>query len=334
MFDPLGLLILFVLVVLFGFLTTRAWRLKNGLLKWGGVVVVCLLTLIPTALLALALVGFYKLNQPHNNPVADVHVAGTPEQIARGERLAHICTGCHSPDRQLPLSGNNFITTFAFPPVGTFYAPNLTPTGNIQAWTDGEVIRAIREGVHKNGRSLIVMPSEVLRNMSDDDVQAVVAYLRSQPAVGGPTPDNQWNTLGAIMINLLDFQTAQAPVGQVTAPQPGTPEYGQYMVNIIGCRQCHGDNLAGKVDNGQPGPPPGPNLTKIVPYWTEAQFMAFFHTGTLPDGSQVPQEKLPNGADGGPIMPWNGVRAVATDAELHDIYSYLHSLPAVDGPMK
>src|SRR5579859_345565 len=334
MFDPVGLAILLVVAVLFGFLTTRAWRLKNGLLRWGGVVVGGLLTLIPTALLVLALVGFYKLNQQHNNPVADVHVARTAAQIARGERLAHICTGCHSPDRQLPLSGNNFIATFAFPPVGTFYAPNLTPSGNIKDWTDGEVIRAIREGVHKNGRSLIVMPSEVLRNMSDDDVQAVVAYLRSQPAVGGPTPDNQWNTLGAIMINLLDFQTAQAPVGQVTAPPPGTPEYGQYMVNIIGCRQCHGDNLGGKVDNGQPGPPPGPNLTKIVPTWTEAQFMVFFNSGKRPDGTQVSEEKLPNGADGGPIMPWTEVRAVATDAELHDIYTYLHGLVPVNGPTK
>jgi mono/diheme cytochrome c family protein len=334
MFDIVGLLILIVLVAGFGFLLTRAWKVRNAFLKWGGVVLTGLLTLIPTALLVLALIGFYKLNQPHANAVADVHVAGTPAQIARGERLAHICTGCHSPDRQLPLSGNNFITTFAFPPVGTFYAPNLTPSGNIKDWSDGEVIRAIREGVHKNGRSLIVMSSENFRYMSDDDVQAVVAYLRSQPAVGGPTPDNQWNTVGAILINLLDFQTAQAPVGHVTAPQPGTPEDGQYMIRVIGCSSCHGDQLQGRVDNGQPGPPPGPNLTKIVPSWSEAQFMTFFNTGTLPDGSQVPQEKLPNGANGGPIMPWSTVRAVATDAELHDIYTYLHSLKPVEGPTK
>jgi cytochrome c553 len=334
MFDMVGVLVLVVLVAVFGFLATRAWTLKNGFLKWGGVVVTGLLTLLPLLVLALALVGFEKLNKPHGNPVADVHVAGTPAQIARGERLAHICTGCHSPDRQLPLSGNNFITTFAFPPVGTFYAPNLTPSGNIKDWTDGEVIRAIREGVHKNGRSLIVMTSENFRYMSDDDVQAVVAYLRSQPPAGGPTPENQWNTLGAVMINLLDLQTAQASVGRVTAPQPGTPDYGHYMVNVIGCSSCHGAQLQGNVDNGQPGPPPGPNLTKIVPNWTEAQFMTFFNAGTRPDGSQVPQEKLPNGADGGPIMPWSTVRAVTTDAELHDIYTYLHSLPPVESPTK
>src|SRR5579859_297666 len=326
MFDPVGLAILLVVAVLFGFLTTRAWRLKNGLLRWGGVVVGGLLTLIPTALLVLALVGFYKLNQQHNNPVADVHVARTAAQIARGERLAHICTGCQSPDRQLPLSGNNFIATFAFPPVGTFYAPNLTPSGNIKDWSDGEVIRAIREGVHKNGRSLLVMSAENFRYMSDDDVQAVVAYLRSQPPTGGPTPENNWNVLGAMFANLVNFQTAQSPVSHVAAPQPETPQAGEYMVNIIGCRDCHGDQLTGKVDNGQPGPPPGPNLTQIVPNWTEDQFLTFFNTGQRPDGSPVPLLTLPDGSTE-PAMPWTEVRASTTDAELKAIYSYLHSLP-------
>jgi cytochrome c553 len=215
--------------------------------------------------------------------------------------------------------------------VGTLYAPNLTPSGNIQDWTDGEVIRAIREGVHKNGRSLLVMTAQNFRNMSDDDVQAVVAYLRSQPATGAPMPDSQLNVLGGLFINLIDLRTAQPPAGHVAAPQPGTPAYGKYMVDITGCRSCHGDQLQGKVDNGQPGPPPGPNLTKIVPNWTAAQFMTFFNTGLRPDGSPVPTLTLPDGTTE-PRMPWNQVRAGTTDDELNDIYSYLHSLPPVESP--
>jgi hypothetical protein len=117
-------------------------------------------------------------------------------------------------------------------------------------------MRAIREGIHKDGRSLLVMPSEIFRNLSDEDVQAIVAYLRSQPAMGGPTPTNRFNLLGALFINLADFRTAQSPVGLVTAPEPGTPDYGRYMVDIIGCRGCHGDQLQGRVETGQPGPPP------------------------------------------------------------------------------
>lgn len=333
MFDTVGVLILIALIGLFGFLTSRAWRLKNAVLRWAGAALAGLLTLIPTALLVLALIGYYKLNQGHDNPVVDVKVAGTPEQIARGAKLANVCASCHTATGQLPLSGANFGAKFDLPPLGTLYAPNLTPAGDITGWTDGEVIRAIREGVHKNGRSLLVMPAENFRNMSDDDVQALVAYLRSQPAAGGPTPTNQFNLLGALFINLADFRTAQQPVGSVTAPQPGTPEYGKYMVDVIGCRSCHGDQLQGKVDSGQPGPPPGPNLTKIVPQWTEEQFMTFFNTGRLPDGGTVPILTLASGFSE-PKMPWPEVRAAATDDELKAIYTYVHSLPLVEGPAK
>jgi cytochrome c553 len=333
MFDTFGVLILIVLIALFGFLATRAWKLKNAILKWGGVVIAGLLTLIPTALLVLALIGFTKLNERHDNPVGNLQVAGTAAQIARGEKLAHGCVSCHTADGQLPLSGTNFAAKFGLPPLGTLYGPNLTPSGDITDWTDGEVIRAIREGVHKNGRSLLIMPSDSFRNLSDDDVQALVAYLRSQPATGEPTPTNQFNVLGAVFMNLSDFRTAQQPVGSVTAPQPGTPEYGKYMVDIIGCHGCHGDQLQGKVDNGQPGPPPGPNLTQIVPQWTEEQFMTFFNTGQLPGGGTVPILTLPSGFTE-PLMPWPMVRAVTTDDDLKAMYAYLHSLPPVEGPAK
>ena len=99
-------------------------------------------------------------------------MAGTAAQIARGEKLANTCSSCHSPGNELPLSGSNFGVKFDMPPLGTLYAPNLTLSGDINDWTDGEVVRAIREGVHKDGRSLLIMPSDNFRNLSDD-VQAL-----------------------------------------------------------------------------------------------------------------------------------------------------------------
>jgi len=333
MFDIAGILILVVLIAVFGFLTTRAWKLKNAFLKWVGVFITGLLTLIPAALLVLALMGFSKLNVQYDNPAAVIQVAGTPAQIARGEQLANTCSSCHSPGNELPLSGSNFRVKFEMPPLGTLYAPNLTPSGDIQNWSDGELIRAIREGVHKDGRSLLIMPSDNFRNLSDEDVQALVAYLRSQPATGGPTPNNQLSMLGAVFMNLSDFRTAQQPAGRVTAPQAGTAEYGKYLVDVIGCRSCHGDQLQGKVANGQPGPPPGPNLTLIVPRWTEEQFMTYFNTGTMPGGGQVPMITLNSGFTE-PRMPWPMVRAATTDADLKDMYTYLHGLAVVEGPAK
>ena len=168
--------------------------------------------------------------------------------------------------------------------------------------------------------------------MSDDDVYALVAYLRSQPATGAPTPNNQFNLLGAIFINLSDFRTAQQPVSSVTAPQAGTPEYGKY-VDITGCSDCHGAQLQGKVDTGQPGPTPGPNLTLIVPQWSEEQFMTFFNTGTLPGGT-AGARCSPWTADLTRRMPWPMVRAVTTDDELKAMYGYLHTLSAVASPVR
>ena len=325
MFDIVGVAVLIVLIALFAFLTVRAWKINRVWLKWISTFFTALLTLIPAALLVLALIGFSKLNKRYDNPLVTMQIAGTADQIARGQQLANICAGCHSPGSELPLSGSNFVAKFDFPPLGTLYAPNLTPAGNIQDWTDAEVIRAIREGVHKDGRSLLVMPSSNFRNMSDEDVQALVAYLRSQPPAGQPLPENHLNVLGAIFMNLSDFRTALPPAGKVIAPQPGTIEYGKYMVDILACRDCHGDQLQGRVDNGQPGPPAGPNLTKILPQWTEEQFMTFFNSGTFPGGGQVPVVTMKSGFSE-PRMPWTEVRAATTDDELKDMFAYLHSL--------
>jgi len=331
MFDIVGVAILVILILLFAFLTARAWKSKRSWLKWAGSLLAGLLTLITSALLVLALIGFYKLNQRFDNPVTEVTIAASPEQIARGQQLANICVSCHTPGNEMPLSGSNFGAKFDFPPLGALYAPNLTPSGNIADWTDGEVVRAIREGIDQDGRSLLIMPSVDFHNMSDEDVQALVAYLRSQPAQGEPMPETHFNVLGAIFMVLSDFRVAQPAAGHVTAPPADTPEYGEYLVNVIGCRDCHGSQLEGKAPSNQPGPPPGPNLTQIVPQWTEEEFMTFFNTGTLPGGETVPVITLKSGFSE-PEMPWPAVRAATTDAELKAMYDYLHGLAPVNGP--
>ncbi len=332
MFDIVGVAVLVILILIFAFLTIRAWKSQRRWLKWVGSILSGFLALILTGLLVLGLNGYFKLNRQYDNPVADIQVVGTAEQIARGERLANACASCHSPGNELPLSGSNFGEKFDMPPIGALYAPNLTPSGNIADWTDGEIIRAIREGIHKDGRSLLVMPSTEFRYLSDEDVQAIVAYLRSQPATGEPTPDTQLNLLGAIFMNLADFRVAQQPVAHVTAPPlSDASAYGEYLVNVIGCRDCHGSELAGRPESNQPGPPPGPNLTEIIPQWTEEEFMTFFNTGTLPGGGEVPTLTLKSGFTE-PRMPWPTVRAVATDDELLAMYTYLHNLPPLAGP--
>jgi cytochrome c553 len=284
-------------------------------LKWAGTILGGLVTLILLLATGLAARGSYLFHQKHNYPVANITVDRTPERLARGERLAYNCVGCHSTNGQLPLAGQNFGADG--PPIGTFYATNLTPAGEIKDWTDGEIIRAIREGIHKDGRSLIIMPSQVFHSMSDDDVQSLVAFLRSQPATEPATPPTQINLLGALFMNLLaGARSVQPPIsGPVTAPPVGpTAEYGQYLIfSVGGCRDCHGANLAGNPPGGNA--PSGPNLTTLGQRWSEADFIKAMRTGVQPDGKMLSQD-----------MPWQQVNAFASDDDLKAIYAYLKSL--------
>ncbi len=328
MFDFVGVLILVVLIVLFGWLAKRAWGSKRAFLKWLGIILAGLLTLLLTLVLVVALIGFVKLNTPQNNPVTNVKVQGTPDQIARGENFAGFCAGCHSMTGKPPLDGSKGNFLEGGPPLVevTLYPPNLTPGGPLKNWTDGEIIRAIREGIDKNGRGLFIMPSEVFHNLSDADVQAIVAYLRSQPEVKRDTPPTSFNVVGAVFVGAGIFSTsAQTPISQpVVAPPAGaTADYGKYLVSVLGCRVCHGENLAGGTPS-EFGPPAGPNLTAIVPKWSEADFVKTIRTGTDPTGHALDPNK----------MPWKEISAFGSDDDLKALFAFLKTLTPIQNPAK
>ncbi len=325
--NLLGVLILIALVLLFGWLTWRAWGSKHRIAKWPALVLSGLVTLLLLVITVVAGIGVAKTSVPVNYPVANLKVAGTPDQIARGQRFASFCAGCHSSSGKPPLDGgnDNFGGPPGGPPLATIYAPNLTPAGEIASWTDGEIQRALREGVHKSGRPLLVMPSDVFHNLSDADAQAIIAYLRSQPAVPhnatADTPSNGVTLLGSLLVGAGVFQTSVQP--PITAPVPmpqagATKEYGQYLVSVLGCHACHGENLAGGKASDF-GPPAGPNLTVLVPKWSEADFIKTIRTGVDPTGHALDRDQ----------MPWKDISAFATDDDLRGIYLYLHGLAPI-----
>lgn len=328
MFDFVGVLVLVVLIALFGFLVFRSWGSKRAWLKWLGLVLSGLLTVVLLIVLALALVGFAKLNSRPGNPVSNLKAQTTPEQTARISRWVNLCAGCHSTGGKPPLDGSkdNFFSGPDAPPFGVVQPPNLTPAGPLKDWTDGEIVRAIREGIHKNGRPLIIMPAEVFHNMSDADVQALVAYLRSQPPVNHDTGETNLTLPAAILVATgAPLLTNQPPITQpiVSPPAGVTVEYGTYLVNIMGCRSCHGSELAGG-DPGPGGEPPGPNLTAIIPKWSEAEFLKTIRTGTDPTGKALNPD----------AMPWKEYNTALTDDELKAAFAYLKGLKMIDKSVK
>jgi len=250
---------------------------------------------------------------PQAAAVPDLQIAANPEQLDRGERLAILCVGCHSSTGGLPLDGADSDMTEGV--LGALYPPNLTPGGPLRDWTDGEIVRAVREGIHQSGRSLLLMPSEQYHTMSDDDVQALVAYLRSQPAADRQQPATEMNLLGAALVGAGIFPISrQAPiVGPVAAPTGATAEHGAYLVSIGGCESCHGAGLRGGTSQFTPI---DPNLPPLVGQWEAEQFVATIRTGVDPYGTNANPE----------TMPWRDYSTVFTDEELTAIYTYIRTL--------
>lgn len=131
---------------------------------------------------------------------ATPHARAADDRVERGKYLATImdCGGCHTtgvflgkPDPQRYLAGSE--VGFQIPGLGIFYPPNLTshPDDGIGAWSEADIVSAVRTGVRPDGRILApVMPYHHYASLTDADAAALAAYLRSLPPVAGPAPAN------------------------------------------------------------------------------------------------------------------------------------------------
>jgi cytochrome c553 len=257
-------------------------------------------------------------------------VTRDPAQIARGQHLVTAvakCVDCHAQD----LGGKVFIEPG---PMGTVIASNLTTGkgGVLASYTDAQIETAIRHGVRRNGRGLIIMPSDEYQNLSDADVSAIIAYLRSLRPV-----DREFEhttKLGPIGRGLLTFGVPIIPAARIDHQTPPasraavppvgpTREYGQYLVSVGGCRGCHGPNLVGAPGHG-PDEPASANITPAgaIGRWSEADFTRAIRTGTRPDGTRISE-----------AMPWKSMSR-HTDDELHAIWLYLKTVPPVQSPAR
>jgi mono/diheme cytochrome c family protein len=310
--DLIWQLLLVTAAIFLVLLSIRARHIGNRLLKWSGMVTAAALAVVAWAFLILAAAGGIK--QHHRSaPVPEVRVAGTAEQRQRGQAVVDsFCGSCHS--KYGPLTGGMDIGKDLTAPVGSFIAPNLTPAGALSHWSDGEIFRAIRNAIDASGHWLTIMSYTNAGKLSDADIYAVIAYLRSRPAAGAMTaePPDHLNLLGLAMLG-AGLLPAGNPVfsGSVSAPPKGpTAGYGEYILSYQDCRACHGPNLTG----GVPGQiaPMGPNL-EVVKAWNKNEFIATMRTGLDPTGRPLSD-----------LMPWRALGKM-DDEELTAIFEYLQS---------
>ena len=309
------IVIVFALSIGGWWLVLKLRKRQNKLAKFSGMIGVGLLSTIFTLFTVLASLGFITVHAPRGNDVVEVTVAGTVEQIARGESIAAaMCASCHSLNHDLPLSGNTNLLADIPMPLGDATPPNLTPAGRVGDWTDGEIQRLIREGTYPNGHRAVVMSSQSFRVFSQEDLDSVVAYLRSTPAVASEIPRKQalsalayaFATLG--MLPLKDQPDTNVPPPLV--PKGPTIAYGEYVAAFADCAICHGDTLEGGAGGLLPK---GPTLRGVIG-WRSEDFVTAIRTGVTPGGKQLSDE-----------MPWEAFRHF-DDESLDALYAYITSL--------
>lgn len=319
--NILILLVLLALTIGAGWLTWKAVRAKRLWVKIAGGLGAGLLTLILAAVTFAGGKGVAMLYFPGAPTAPDLTVAGAPEQIARGEYLVNIaCLGCHSvpgadgkPSREQPLSGGyNLSASEGFGFIGDMITENLTPGGKLAGYSDGEIFRALRHGVNRDGQTAAMMSFMPYRQLSDEDTEAIIAYLRSLPATPttGPTGDNM-NFVGAMMFGADMFGPPPPPAPEtiVAPPQGATAEYGKYVATFGECRGCHGPDMTGTPETSVS--PAIPNPRPLVGTISLEEFIEMMRSGVRPGNNPFPE-----------TMPWENA-SLMTDDDLAALYTYL-----------
>ncbi len=304
--------------------------------KWTGIV---LLVIIAGLFVTIEM----RQNLKFEAPYPDIKASTDSAVIAKGKGLvfgpAH-CANCHTPAKlhekvnageEVPLIGGNVFNL----PIATIYTPNLTPDkSGIGRLSDQEIARVLRYGVRNDGTAVLgFMP---FHNTSDEDLTAIISYLRSQPAVKNEIPENRYNLLGkAIKAFLIKPEGPTEPIVKLVKKDTSA-EYGKYIANsIANCKGCHtntdmmtgaylGEPFAGglkfEIDSTDGAnyalytPNLTPDKTGRLSGWTQKQFIDRFRKGKLIRESH---------------MPW-GPFSRMSDDELKAIWNYLQTIKPVN----
>lgn len=279
-------------------------------------------------LILLAVIGIYfasesRLNQKYSAPAISLTVPTDAQSIERGKYLAtrvSVCIECHGEN----LGGKVLVDD---PALGRIVALNLTTgkNGEGSELSDDDLLRVLRYGVKPDGHSVLVMPSEDYTHLSDEDLVAIAAYVRSVPPVDSNLPESVLRPMGRALLAAGKLPILIAANIDFNAPHVATMtpavsvEYGSYLADIAGCTGCHGPGLSGGLIPG--APPDFPAAANLTPSgeligWSEEQFFTLIRTGTKPNGKPLNE-----------VMPYKYYGQMSDD-ELKAIWMFIKSVPA------
>ncbi len=289
-------------------------------MRWTGYAVGTVVLLAGAAVGYVYAASTHKANKRYDIPATPITIVHDSATIARGRHFATAigkCVECHGDD----LGGKVLVDD---PALGIVIPPNITNGGLLPSYSDAELVRVIRQGIKRDGRSAIVMPSDDYQYLTDEDVGAIVAYLRTVPAVTRDPGPTRLRLVGRTLVatNLVPLYAAERTSRTYRAPARLEPDtsltYGAYLANTGGCTGCHGPGLGGGPIPGMPPEAaPAANLTPTgIGHLSDAQLERILRSGERPDGSTLK-----------PDMPWR-YTALMSDLEMRATIKYLRSVPA------
>jgi len=264
---------------------------------------------------------------------AGTAAAQTPPDAKRGEYLAQAggCVGCHTENKKeaVPFAGGRALKT----PFGTFYGPNITPhpQAGIGRWTDGDFIRAMREGNGPNGAHYFpAFPYPSFTRITDGDLRDLFAYLRTLPPNARPTQPHNLDFPFGFRFALAGWKWLFFTPGPFVPDPKASAEVnrGAYLVQALGhCGECHtprnflGAPRRDRLLAGGKGPE-GKNVPNLTPTglekWSDGELKEFFVTGLTPDGD-APAEAM--------AEVINNTTSKLTPGDLAAVIAYLRTLP-------
>lgn len=280
-------------------------------LKWAGIGLGGLVVLLLIAGFAVYMKGGSNLTATYDIPDTPLTIVSDSAALARGEHLTATmgCQDCHTPN----LSGTVMVDDTPFRVV----ASNLTPSGVGASYSDTDFERAIRHGVRPDGTALLIMPSLAYNGIADEDMAAIIAYLRSLEPIDNSLPTTEVRTMGRMLAaGPLDpgFEVNPARSPSSRPPIGPTAEYGAYLFGTT-CFYCHGEDGQGlERPPGPPGGIPSPSFEASA-RWSLDEFKQTLRTGVAPGGRELNQE----------FMPWQ-FTARMTDDELEGLYRHIQAL--------
>lgn len=299
-------------------------------LKWFGIIAGGLLGIFLVLLVVVFFVGSRKVDRTYDGQIVSVTVPIDAAGIARGKHYVEaigVCQVCHGQDLAGPVVDDckdEPCIGFSNDPIfGKLKPNNLTSgLGGIgSVFTDTDYVRAIRHGIGRDNKSLLIMPSEQYNRISDEDLGALIAYLKTVGPVDNELGESNLGPLGRVIAVIaggllpasqIDHSAARAP-SPVVGVSVG---YGVYLAEI--CTVCHGDQLTGSKVPGNERVD-APNITPggALGDWTKSEFINTIRSGITPQGDLLDPR----------FMPWNRF-TLMTEDELDAIWLYIQSLPA------